>query len=298
MKKFKITYRDMTGDPRAETKANHAPELRDALVNCGFKRVGLLERLAPGVLTRGQVEILTSPDRRALAIVDQYIGGPVISLRSITEDSIVVETTMKPKRRAQVPDTVLGLPKDGDFAIRAVIKLMQMVVGEPPLWTRQDRPRAGYHVDLVDTDKAKVLWQRHQQRIAAIFQTGSTGIRPQDSIPLYVGINHRFHQILKYEAKWQKYFNNTVVALVLLSLPLMLILTYVYGDVLKEYSSMLPVGEYKYIILLPILPVLAIAVLGLLLIGLFKRVIIPRLPGPKLHTVSDLLDAVQREHGL
>ncbi len=47
MEEAKIIYRAVSQDPEAEIKANHAPELYNALVNCGFKRVGLLEARAP-----------------------------------------------------------------------------------------------------------------------------------------------------------------------------------------------------------------------------------------------------------
>src|SRR5512143_1169478 len=115
-----ILYRDVSHDPAAEEKALHAPELRQALLDCGFRRVGLLEaysdkphipemilsshspdaRLIKQSLERGEVdEILTSFDQHTFGSVERFFGGPVVILRTIFENGVIVDTTTKPARR-------------------------------------------------------------------------------------------------------------------------------------------------------------------------------------------------------
>lgn len=318
MKPDEIFFRDVTGDPEAAQQvAQRGPELRAALLTCGFTPVGLAEFRAPGLapqlemlaatnpdaelvqdaVANGEVdEVMTAPNRRALAAVENAFGGPVVSLRTLLEDGRIVETTMKPVRPPQNLDpfgTMLtGNTHSTNLPLQATAKLMQLGTGKLPLWPRGDWPRAGYQVELVDTRDVSLLWQRHQQRLADSGQSQSAEIRPHTTLPLYFCFSCRTNEVQAHHAKWIGYFNRAVLVLFLLALPLTLIVMQLLADALKPLKA--ASGGTVLLILAPILFMLGVAVAAMLLMGLSRTILSPQIRGPRLRSVLDLLAEVQQ----
>ena len=65
--KLQIMYRNVSRDPGAEIKANHAPGLRDDLLALGFRRVALLEaRLSDSINKAKLSQAMHSSDAQVL----------------------------------------------------------------------------------------------------------------------------------------------------------------------------------------------------------------------------------------
>ncbi len=301
MSQSRSVYRDVTHDPEAESKAVHAPELREALVNLGFRRVGILEARIPNfdprqvksqlagpdahivtnAATEGEVnEILASPDRRAFAIVARYFGGPLISMQTVMEDGTIVETTMKPQRGPDANFSSASMKKRG-VSTYVMSRLIGIGAGEPPRWPRQNSPQSGYHLELVETDDAETLWQRHQRNVQAISQTTDSGIRPHTALPLYLAINQRSHRIRGHKAREEQRISSAIAtfnALIILGLLGAVFFTF---DELYLYFAALVVAS-------------AIFALSLIARGYIGAHLIPRLPGPPLQPVDELLREVPK----
>ena len=215
MKKPEITYKDITSLEGSAERANFDPALRQALLDLGFQSIGVLEGKSPDMINfevmkrfinpddlammadaveNGELEdILTSHDRTIFAAVNRFFGGPVVVMRTILQNGVVVETVIRPQRGA--------LPAAG-----------KKVIGSMPLWARQDRPHWGYHVELVDTSQLSELWQRHRQRINELSKALQTSIPPQDNLPLYIALSQRSHEITTYAGQWRVRIANGLIA--------------------------------------------------------------------------------------
>ena len=298
MKKISVTYRDITGEERAAERANHAPALRGALLDLGFQSIGILECKAPGAVDyeamknfvkaedlammaeateNGEVEeVLTSHDRMMFATVDRFFSGPVIVLRTIFENGVVVETVTRPKRGALPAENPPVLPLVDGLARKTVFNSM-------PLWARENRPRWGYYVELVDTSQPSELWQRHRQRIDELAKTLQTSTRPQDALPLYIALSRRSHQITEYVGNWQSRFTTGAVAVFMLFLLVVVLQMKGLMAVLNERLGY--VGAMSTLLL----GVIFLAILMLPLSMGLPKLAIPLLPGPPLRPVAELL---------
>ncbi|OGO40736.1 MAG: hypothetical protein A2W36_01300 [Chloroflexi bacterium RBG_16_58_14] len=298
MKKLEVSYNDVTGLEGAAERANHDPALRQALLDLGFQTIGLLECRAPGAINfegmkrfvnaddlammadateNGEVdEVLTSHDRTIFATVDTFFGGPVVVMRTIFENGVVVETVTRPERGALRAEKNSGLPLVGGLAGK-------MAFGSLPLWARQDRPRWGYHVELVDTNQPSELWQRHRQRIAELARTLQTSIRPQDNIPLYIALSRRSFEITSYAGQWQTRIANGLIGAFFVFLFAVLLLG--KGVMVSLRDQMGFVGEMS----IYLLGAIVMAVLMIPLSVALTRLLVPRLPGPPLKPAAELL---------
>jgi hypothetical protein len=307
MKIPKVSYRDVTHEPEAAARAARGPELREGLLANGFTPVGLAEfRLAAlgprpmplpthpdlarldEVAENGEVdEVLVSPDELAFAAVENAFDGPVVSIRTLMDSGRVVETTMKPTRPPHTFSPT-GKAPDGQDALAnlpmtATLKLMEFGMGKLPLWPRGDTPQAGYHVELVDTRDVKALWLRHRQRLQAVRQSDPSAIRPHTLLPLYMSFNCRTTEIIGYQAKWGNRISSLLLVPFLLAIPLSLLLTRQFPDNIGTS----PFGEWFF--LAPLLLMLVVAISTMLLMGIARTHIVPRLPGPGLRPASELL---------
>ena len=290
MKKLSVTYCDITGEAGAAERVYHAPELRGALLDLGFQSVGLLESKAPGTLDaekmapyikaedlalmveateNGEVEeVFTSHDRMIFAAVNAFFGGPVVVMRTIFENGVVVETVTRPKRGSLPAEAPPGLKSPLDMLINKV------TFGSMPLWTRQDRPRWGYHVELVDTDQPSVLWQRHRQRIDELAKTLQTSTRPQDNLPLYIALSRRSHEITNYAGQWQVYTSyGSIAAFVLFMFAMLRVSKGLFATLnaqTREMGGVLAFALFAIVLAILFIPLTA---------GLSK-LIPPLLPGP------------------
>lgn len=286
MKKPEITYKDITSLEGSAERANFDPALRQTLSDLGFQSIGVLECKSPGMINfeamtrfvnpadlammadaaeNGELEeILTSHDRTIFAAVNRFFGGPVVVMRTILQNGVVVETVTRPQRGA--------LPVAG-----------KMVISSMPLWARQDRPRWGYHVELVDTSQPSELWQRHRQRINELSKALQTSIPPQDNLPLYIVLSQRSHEITTYAGQWRVRIANGLIAAFFVLLFAGLWLGKGVVVALREQLGFM--GGVTFYILGAIL----MAVLMIPLSVALPKLLVPYLPGPPVKPVAELL---------
>ncbi len=309
MQKSDILYRDVSHDPAAEEKALHAPKLRQALLDCGFRRVGLLEaysdkphisemilnsdspdaRQIKQALQQGEVdEILTSPDQHTFASVERFFGGPVVILRTIFENGAIVDTTTKPARRPDFGRTALGVPEKAQSSPpgQIVTWLMKRAMGEPPLWARENWPHAGYHLELMDTRDVVALWRRHQQRVIDFRKALSVEIPLHNSLHLYVCQSRRAQQIIAHYGKW---YGRLTTAITVVFFPLSLIVLFGTTEIIRNTARGVP-----FAFLIPILLAALIGSAALVLMGVVRTKVVLHLPGPRLSSVDELLQTVPR----
>jgi hypothetical protein len=240
-------------------------------------------------------EVMTSPDQRAFAAVENAFGAPVVSIRTLMENGRIVETTMKPTRPPQVLSSFENLSNSqGDQAnppMPITPKWMQFTMGRLPLWPRGNWPKAGYHLELIETRNVGELWRRHQQRLEAIQQSNPASIRPHIAVPMYLAFNGRTVEIMEDQARWNSRISNVLGVLFLLAMPLTLLLTSQTKVTFNTAIKTSPFGALLF--LAPILLMLVIAILTMILMLLSKTYLAPRLSAPKLRPVSELLTEVQ-----
>ena len=228
----------------------------------------------------GEVEnVFTSHDRRIFAAVNTFFGGPVVVMRTIFENGVVVETVTRPKRGA--------LPVEKSVDVALVDRLVgKMTSGNMPLWARQDRPQWGYHVELVDTEQPSELWQRHRQRIDELAQKLQTSLPPQDNLPLYIALSQRSHEITNYSGRWRKYIGFGVIAGIVVLIFGMLPVLGGWAAALNAQTR----GAGGILISMAFAILLMFARIPLS-VALGHR-IPPLLPGPPMRPVADLLQEV------
>ena len=286
MKKPEITYTDVTSLEGSAECTNFDPALRQALLDLGFQSIGVLECKSPDMINfaamkrfvnpddlammadaaeNGELEeILTSHDRTIFAAVNRFFGGPVVVMRTIFQNGVVVETVTRPQRGA--------LPAAG-----------KKVIGSMPLWARQDRPRWGYHVELVDTDQLSELWQRHRQRINELSKALQTSIPPQDNLALYIALSQRSHEITTYAGQWRVRIANGLIAAFFVFLFAGLFLGRGLMDSMREQAGF--VGGVSTILLGSII----LAALMIPLSIALPKLLVPHLPGPPIKPVVETL---------
>jgi hypothetical protein len=165
-------------------------------------------------------------------------------------------------------------------------------MGELPDWPRDDCPSASYHVELVDTRDAAALWRRHQQRVDEIQRARGAGLRPQDSLLLYLCLNRRSGAILAHRGRQLTRLSGVLIA------GFMILLMAVVGAILFGLNSLLRTSDLKALIA-PVLIVFAgaLALAPIPLLALIRSTILPRLPGPPPQPADDLLALVRQEQG-
>lgn len=314
MDRCRITYRDATEDVGVDSRVNHAPELRDALIALGFRRVGLLETrlgdsltaellgqflagsdadLVLKVIAEGDVvEILTSPDQSAFAVTERWFGGPVVCLYTLVEEGIIVETTMRPARppRPNQPAAQWLMFRADGVAGWLVTLLMNAVLGTPPLWVHENWPHSGYHLTLVDTRDVQVLWREHRRQVDRMAHRDGVRLRPHRTLPLYLCIRHRARQIAQQKARWQERFSRGIT---LLFLALVVATVLSAGHLFAHLSAF---GSLALFV--PLAFMLLAGSLAILFIVFARGVIVPRLPGPKVQPVRHLLAEVEAAYPL
>ncbi|HSJ58062.1 MAG TPA: hypothetical protein VLC95_12830, partial [Anaerolineae bacterium] len=226
-----IVFREVTGDPEAEEKARREPDWRPQLLALGFAPAGLVEARAGGdqataemlktmattpdaqrILTVAQegevVEILVSPDRSAQAVQENAFDGAVVCFRTLAESGEVVETTMRPARDPEIP-VLPGMPAEasggaGSVPLLLTLKIVQAIAGASPLWPRQNRPRAGFHVELVKIRDVEELWERHRSRLRTTLRQEDAPCRFHNTVRVEVALVLRNMQIMRHVARWQR----------------------------------------------------------------------------------------------
>lgn len=283
--------RDATDDSSARERANHAPELSEALVRLGFYSVGVIEAVLnqPGqasqmfsnmdtadaeqmirVVQQGEaVEITTSHDALMFGVAERTVASPVLSLQTIFDNGMVVETTMRPERAPRPADR-----GDTSLPSRALVSVMRVLTGAPPIWPRANCPASGFFVELVETRDARVLYDRHLARLKNICDRYHASIPHQDSLDVYRAIRLRFRQMVRHQTVWAQVLTNIIAVVMVLSV------------IFVPRSTSL----------MDILFIMYACSLGLLAIGLVNRVLIPEIHVP-LKPLNVLLRQQEAEWG-
>lgn len=310
MTQSKITYRDVSHDPEAVIKALSDPEIRLALSDCGFASIGFLKVSAPGMNTQKQLEewlssvdaafimdrmengeiaeVWGSGDKTTFADIDNHFGELIVSFATITENGVIVDTTMKPKRGPKASPKITGVARTTLFNLRNQIdaKLRKLERGLPPLWPRSDRPKAGYHIELVETSDIKRLWARHQARLREFIEKDQK-IVSHDNLKLHQCISSRRMHIIEYIGKWYRRLFVTNIGLnVVLSILLM-----TEEFLIFDFLRFLPYIIYPAILIL-LLTIPFMTILQYLGFALIRESILPELPGPKLEDVDTLMGKI------
>jgi hypothetical protein len=169
--------------------------------------------------------------------------------------------------------------------------LMRMTVGAPPLWTRENWPRSGYYLELMDTRDVRALWQRHRQRVEQTVQATGARVRPHDDLRLFMCISRRGSDIIEHKGRWQGYFSALTIILVMACIVMTLAAFWIWNKVLSK--AMEGLGRFGGLIaVVPVLVMLLVAILAFPLMGFFRAVVVPHLPGPRLQPVDELLRQV------
>ena len=263
---------------------------REALVALGFRPLGVVERRLPPLPaeqglpvvdvppweqeSRERIGVMAGPANRAFAVVEQYFEEELLSLRTLTRAGEVVETTVAPVREAAVPPETLtatifsgrGLRRWGRRLSRRGREepagepgkggrpgWLARLAGEEATWIRQDRPEAGYHLELVqrgaqtEAGTAKMVWERHRERLAAL--APETAIPPHDDLALYLAlllqgetVAAAFNQRLEQWSRRSSYAFVVLALLAAVALPLSILIWGGLGAVPLSPVTWLGVG--------------------------------------------------------
>jgi hypothetical protein len=313
-----IRYTDLSGNPDAPAPENCSPEIRNALLALGFTSSGLMgvksltkidEKTLGQILAqpdaaflaqgseRGEVdELFSSPGEIAFAMVDYFFGKEyVISFLTITTDGTIIETTTKPTYRPGESEKIKLAPKTTLKNLHSQIKngLYRIQIGTPHVWAREDRPKAGYHVELVETNQPRVLWEVHQRRLQKIVRNAQS-LPPHQTLKQYLCIKARFWQINEHITNWWRRLAT-----------LGLILFIVINAALLGYVVLLDWMYVKYVRYFANFAtcVSLLCILGLwpfliafwsLMLGFIRAYLRPEIPGPKLVSFSALEKEVEK----
>lgn len=301
MGKLNITYtlHDRSYDPMARERANHAPKLLRSLADLGFTSLGVLEarvknqqrfirtlsslmsdadvELINRSVEQGEaVEITVSPDKTTFGVVERTVGGPVVTLLTIMENGVLVETVMRPSRAPNPPrDRQLTL------AQRMLGLLLHVDAGQPLIWPHQAVPAGGCYVELIKTQDVFRLHERHCARVQTMQGRYRTTIPRHDSLALYRATRVRFAQVVQHLNRW----NNTA-GILLIALLVPLIFFWIW---LSRPANTL-------VQFLDTLLILAFALLALFGTQILGRAIAPWIPLP-LVSRQQLLDLQEEEWG-
>ncbi len=293
------SMRDATNDPEASSRANHAPGLRRDLERLGFSPVGVIEAQARSMhryastlrgytnageseamikfVTQGEaVQITRSADATTFGVVEPGKGGPVISLQTIFENGVVIETATRPSNPLH-PVSARRM----DPTVRAIAALVAVANAKPPIWPRSNWPKSGFFVERTDNRTARMLFERHRERVQQFRERYRTTIPRHDSLEVYRAIWMRSLLIIHRLNFW----NNL---LALLTVVLLVLFIFVW-----EFSQGRAAGSTRLYDTALILFVSLFGLLGAMLLG---RMIGPRV-GTRLTPLNVLIQRQQEEWG-
>ncbi len=291
--------RDASNDPKARARANYDPGLHRDLERLGFSTVGVIEAQARRMqryastlhgytntgeaetiikfVTQGEaVQITRSSDATTFGVVEPSRNGPVISLQTIFENGVVVETALRP---SHLPRTVSA--RRMDPTVRAIAGLVQLANTKPPIWPRSNWPKAGFFVEWTDNRSARLLYERHRERVQQFRERYRTKLPRHDSLDTYRAIRMRSLQINQRLSFW----NNL---LAFLAVVLLVIFIFIWEFILGPAA-----GSTR---LYDMVVILFVSLFGLLGALLFGRMIGPQI-GARLTPLNILIQQQREEWG-
>jgi len=182
---LELYFRDATNDDSVTGLLPKADRIESELLSLGFTQLGVVHADAYTALLvtytppegvthhfRGSdAELLlrqnehgvaslvfVHPDRQTFAGLTDWIDGPLLTLRTVTQDLDILETTRRPTRAPERRGTISSLFSN-PFAVRL-------------RWARWSRPADGYSFELFDGNTAMQV-EHHWRRVA---DAGLTGV--------------------------------------------------------------------------------------------------------------------------
>lgn len=296
-------YKNVTDDPESQKRAEFARKSLEELKASGFIFLGLLKictnlRFRPeqakqlisgqdgtilaDVLENGEICVLLhSPDKRSFASIENYFGETIISLRTLLEDGTVIETTQKPSRQPQRADVIDEPQRITGLMISA---LMSSTIGPDQYWPRTNRPQAGYFVELMEPGDFNRLWQRHQERMAAIIPP-EAAVRAHTSFELYLCLCQRSFLLVAHRGRVQWAVTN-----------ILFVIFFVTGLALlpAAWKWMSQAGIRTLTgVLLSLAGFIALGGLTMLARSAACRYLVDKWPGPPLVPASELMRLVK-----
>ncbi|MBI5954118.1 MAG: hypothetical protein HY865_20870 [Chloroflexi bacterium] len=299
-----LEYRDASNLPDAAERADHLPELKQALEAMGFRHLGYVEERVPGASAQGGAifmekgdadyasrlladghitEVMTDPSGIALVELERFFESELLQFRTIFENGVVVETSIRPQRLPEHRDMLQPL-RDA-LEAKPIQKFLNWTRGNPP-WVTSHRPAAGYHFEAVDNPTPREIWERHKQRVADVAKKQRARIPPHNYIRLLFAMVMRKRQISQFQEKFASRGEIVVVAILLLVLALFFIL--VGGTFFGyEFETSREIGMGLGI------STFFIALLGVAWGQRVTPLIVRWLPFPRLQSLRELLDTVK-----
>jgi len=198
---LELYFRDATNDDSVTGLLPKADRIESELLSLGFTQLGVVHADAYTALLvtytppegvthhfRGsdaerllrQNEhgvaslVFVHPDRQTFAGLTDWIDGPLLTLRTVTQDLDILETTRRPTRAPERRGTISSLFSN-PFAVRL-------------RWARWSRPADGYSFELFDGNTAMQV-EHHWRRVA---DAGLTGVV---DMPTYLLASERVYSL-------------------------------------------------------------------------------------------------------
>ncbi|HNT53555.1 MAG TPA: hypothetical protein PKG95_02520 [Anaerolineaceae bacterium] len=287
-------FEDVSHDPVAQQRAAvHCTRWQVALEMQGFGLLGLMKTRPKNNLTRAQIEsilegddaemlidvvengdltpALISPDGEILATIENFFGGPLVSLHTLLVNGVIIETTMEPVRRPIMVRSGAGLQ---GFLVRAAMSGRSR-------WPRENRPQAGIFIELVKDHNLAAQLTRHRQRMVEIRrQYDNPAIYPLLDLPRYVILPLRSEQVGAHRARQQNMINRGLMLGMIIAVFLMLIFMRPLVEFFTNWSSL---G-----LTAPLFIALGFGVLALGLMSFASALLARLMPGPALQPASEL----------
>lgn len=293
-------YRDVSTEPDAAARATKGPELHQELLDLGFEPVGYVERRITiasekeraqvqkayaepdasdiiKIAEEGEVlEILKSPDARALATVKQSYGGPIVRFRTVSEDGRIVDTSSPAPRNPLYRNRLAGLfsklfgARDSSAA----------------------KKRSGHYTQTKSAGVAD-LWARHQEHVRSILGPDAEALRPHDSVAIFVAGGLHVGRIDGAASKTSQMFLSraAVISRIALFLPVLVCgLFCATGRISME--NLQPTLNITLAYMAVLLGVLVLTTV------VFYRYVVHQVGGPEPMTLDDLLQEIEQLYGI
>ncbi len=287
-------FENATHDRSAQQRAAvYSTRWQAALEMQGFTPLGLLKTRSSRNLTRDQIEsilegddakmlidvvengdltpVFLSPDGQTLAAIENFFGGPLVSLHTLLKNGVIIETTMRPVRRPAQVRSGAGLQ---GFLVRAAMSGRSR-------WPRENRPQAGFFIELMEEHNLTALLARHRQRQAEIRQQyANAAVYPLSDLAGAVILPLRSEQIGAHRARQQARINRGMM----LGMILIILLTVVFMRPIAQFFASL--GNLG--LAAPLFIALAVSFLALGLMAFVSALLAKLTPGPALQNAAEL----------